>query len=57
MILENLLNKLAINLHKYFKNTRVMAENLRSPYSFLFVFIARSLMLVGNQKVNDYKVF
>ena len=51
MMFENLLNKLAINLHKYFKNTRIMAENLRSPNSFFFGFIAKRLMLVGNQKV------
>ena len=56
MILENLLNKLAINLHKYFKNTRVMAENLRSPNSFFFGFIAKRLMLVGNQKVIEDSV-
>ena len=35
-MLENFLNKLAVNLHKYFKNTRIMAENLRSPNSFFF---------------------
>ena len=56
MILENLLNKLAINLHKYFKNTRIMAENLRSPDSFFFGFIAKRLMLVGNQKVIEDSV-
>ena len=56
MILENSLNKLAINLHKYFKNTRVMAENLRSPNSFFFGFIAKRLMLVGNQKVIEDSV-
>ena len=56
MILENLLNKLAINLHKYFKNTRIMAENLRSPNSFFFGFIAKRLMLVGNQKVIEDSV-
>ena len=56
MILENLLNKLAINLQKYFKNTRIMAENLRSPNSFFFGFIAKRLMLVGNQKVIEDSV-
>ena len=56
MILENLLNKLAINFHKYFKDTRVMAENLRSPNSFFFGFIAKRLMLVGNQKVIEDSV-
>ena len=56
MILENLLNILAINLHKFFKNTRVMAENLRSPNSFFFGFIAKRLMLVGNQKVIEDSV-
>ena len=56
MILENSLNKIAINLHKYFKNTRVMAENLRSPNSFFFGFIAKRLMLVGNQKVIEDSV-
>ena len=56
MILENLLNKLAINLHKYFKNTKVMAENLRSPNTFFFGFIAKRLMLVGNQKVIEDSV-
>ena len=56
MILENLLNKLAVNLHKYFKNTRIMAENLRSPNSFFFGFIAKRLMLVGNQKVIEDSV-
>ena len=56
MMLENLLNKLAINLHKYFKNTRIMAENLRSPNSFFFGFIAKRLMLVGNQKVIEDSV-
>ena len=56
MILENLLNKLAINLHKFFKNTRVMAENLRSPNTFFFGFIAKRLMLVGNQKVIEDSV-
>ena len=56
MIFENLLNKLAINLHKYFKNTKVMAENLRSPNSFFFGFIAKRLMLVGNQKVIEDSV-
>ena len=56
MILENSLNKLAINLHKYFKNTRVMAENLRSPNSFFFGFISKRLMLVGNQKVIEDSV-
>ena len=53
---ENLLNKLAVNLHKYFKNTRIMAENLRSPNSFFFGFIAKRLMLVGNQKVIEDSV-
>ena len=56
MILENLLNILAINLHKYFKNTKIMAENLRSPNSFFFGFIAKRLMLVGNQKVIEDSV-
>ena len=56
MILENSLNKLAINLHKYFKNTRVMAENLRSPNSLFFGFLAKRLMLVGNQKVIEDSV-
>ena len=56
MILENLLNKLAINLHKFFKNTRIMAENLRSPNTFFFGFIAKRLMLVGNQKVIEDSV-
>ena len=56
MILENILNKVAINLHKYFKNTRVMAENLRSPNSFFFGFIAKRLMLVSNQKVIEDSV-
>ena len=56
MILENLLNILAINLHKFFKNTRVMAENLRSPNTFFFGFIAKRLMLVGNQKVIEDSV-
>ena len=51
MVLESLLNKIAINLHKYFKNTRVMADNLRYPYSLFFGFITKKLMLVGNQKV------
>ena len=56
MILENLLNILAIYLHKFFKNTRVMAENLRSPNTFFFGFIAKRLMLVGNQKVIEDSV-
>ena len=56
MILESLLNKLAVNLHEYFKNTRIMAENLRSPNSFFFGFIAKRLMLVGNQKVIEDSV-
>ena len=56
MMFENLLNKVAINLHKYFKNTRAMAENLRSPNSFFFGFIAKRLMLVGNQKVIEDSV-
>ena len=56
MILENLLNVLAINLHKFFKNTRIMAENLRSPNAFFFGFIAKRLMLVGNQKVIEDSV-
>ena len=56
MILENLLNILAINLHKFFKNTRIMAENLRSPNTFFFSFIAKRLMLVGNQKVIEDSV-
>ena len=56
MMLENLLNKLAINLHKFFKNTRIMAENLRSPNTFFFGFIAKRLMLVGNQKVIEDSV-
>ena len=56
MMFENLLNKLAVNLHKYFKNTRIMAENLRSPNSFFFGFIAKRLMLVGNQKVIEDSV-
>ena len=56
MTLQNLLNKVAIFLHKYFKNTRVMAENLRSPNSIFFGFIAKRLMLVGNQKVIEDSV-
>ena len=56
MIFENLINKVAINLHKCFKNTRLMAENLRSPNSFFFGFIAKRLMLVGNQKVIEDSV-
>ena len=56
MILENLLNVLAINLHKFFKNTRIMAENLRSPNTIFFGFIAKRLMLVGNQKVIEDSV-
>ena len=56
MILESLLNKVAVNLHEYFKNTRIMAENLRSPNSFFFGFIAKRLMLVGNQKVIEDSV-
>ena len=56
MILENLLNILAINLHKFFKNTWIMAENLRSPNTFFFGFIAKRLMLVGNQKVIEDSV-
>ena len=56
MILEKLLNILAINLHKFFKNTRIMAENLRSPNTFFFGFIAKRLMLVGNQKVIEDSV-
>ena len=56
IMFENLLNKLAVNLHKYFKNTRIMAENLRSPNSFFFGFIAKRLMLVGNQKVIEDSV-
>ena len=56
MILESLLNKVAINLHEYFKNTRIMAENLRSPNTFFFGFIAKRLMLVGNQKVIEDSV-
>ena len=56
MIIENLLNVLAINLHKFFKNTRIMAENLRSPNTFFFGFIAKRLMLVGNQKVIEDSV-
>ena len=56
MVLESLLNKVAINLHKYFKNTRVMAENLRSPNSLFFGFLAKRLMLVGNQKVIEDSV-
>ena len=56
MILENLLNILAINIHKFFKNTRIMAENLRSPNTFFFGFIAKRLMLVGNQKVIEDSV-
>ena len=56
MIVENLLNILAINLHKFFKNTRIMAENLRSPNTFFFGFIAKRLMLVGNQKVIEDSV-
>ena len=56
MIFENLLNILAINLHKFFKNTRIMAENLRSPNTFFFGFIAKRLMLVGNQKVIEDSV-
>ncbi|GIR63275.1 MAG: hypothetical protein CM15mP67_13780 [Alphaproteobacteria bacterium] len=56
MILENLLNILAINLHKFFKNTRIMTENLRSPNTFFFGFIAKRLMLVGNQKVIEDSV-
>ena len=56
MILESLLNKVAVNLHGYFKNTRIMAENLRSPNSFFFGFIAKRLMLVGNQKVIEDSV-
>ena len=53
---ETLLNNLAINLHKFFKNTRIMAENLRSPNTFFFGFIAKRLMLVGNQKVIEDSV-
>ena len=53
---ETLLNNLAINLHKFFKNTRIMAENLRSPNSLFFGFIAKRLMLVGNQKVIEDSV-
>ena len=56
MILEKLLNILAINLHKFFKNTRIMAENLRSPNTFFFAFIAKRLMLAGNQKVIEDSV-
>ena len=56
MMFETLLNNLAINLHKFFKNTRIMAENLRSPNSFFFGFIAKRLMLVGNQKVIEDSV-
>ena len=56
MIVENLLNILAINLHKFFKNTKIMAENLRSPNTFFFGFIAKRLMLVGNQKVIEDSV-
>ena len=56
MILEKLLNVLAINLHKFFKNTRIMAENLCSPNTFFFGFIAKRLMLVGNQKVIEDSV-
>ena len=56
MIVQNLLNILAINLHKFFKNTRIMAENLRSPNTFFFGFIAKRLMLVGNQKVIEDSV-
>ena len=56
MILESLLNKVAVNLHEYFKNTRIMAENLRSPNTFFFSFIAKRLMLVGNQKVIEDSV-
>ena len=56
MMFETLLNNLAINLHKFFKNTRIMAKNLRSPNSFFFGFIAKRLMLVGNQKVIEDSV-
>ena len=56
MILESLLNKVAVNLHEYFKNTRIMADNLHSPNSFFFGFIAKRLMLVGNQKVIEDSV-
>ena len=45
MILESLLNKVAVNLQEYFKNTRIMAENLRSEI-LSFGFIAKRLMLV-----------
>ena len=56
MMFETLLNNLAINLHKFFKNTRIMAENLRSPNSLFFGFIAKRLMLVSNQKVIEDSV-
>ena len=52
MILENSLNKLAINLHKYFKNTRIMAENLRSPNSFFFWIYSQKID-VGWQSKSD----
>ena len=41
---------------RHIKNTELMAQNMRSPKHFIFGYIAKRIMLFGNQKVIEDSV-
>ena len=51
-----ILNKSVLFIFKLFNNTSVMAENLRSPKHFFFGYIAKKVMVMGNQRVIEDSV-
>ena len=41
---------------RHIKDTEIMAQNMRSPKHFIFGYIAKRIMLFGNQKVIEDSV-
>ena len=41
---------------RHIKDTEIMAQNMRSPKHFIFGYIAKRIMLFGNQKILVQKI-
>ena len=56
MFINEILNLIVKSIYKLFKNSNVMAQNMRSPKDFFYSFIAKRIMLIANQKVIEDSV-
>ena len=53
---KSLFDHLLRFVFRHLKNTEIMAQNMRCPKHFIFGYIAKRIMLLGNQKVIEDSV-